>query len=50
LLAENPQVVEDVRGGKVQAVGALIGQAKRKNKNANPQAVREKLLELIQQG
>jgi len=50
LLAENPQVVEDVRGGKVQAVGALIGQAKRKNKNANPQAVREKLLSMIQQG
>ncbi|MEM6981089.1 MAG: Asp-tRNA(Asn)/Glu-tRNA(Gln) amidotransferase subunit GatB [Planctomycetota bacterium] len=47
LLAANPQIVADVRGGKQQAVGALIGQAKKKNKNANPQAIRQLLLELI---
>ncbi|MEM9586820.1 MAG: Asp-tRNA(Asn)/Glu-tRNA(Gln) amidotransferase subunit GatB [Planctomycetota bacterium] len=48
LLSANPKVVEDVRGGKQQAVGALIGQAKKKNPNANPQQVRETLLKLIQ--
>lgn len=48
LLDSNPQVVEDVRGGKVQAVGSLIGQAKKKNPNANPQQVRETLLRLIE--
>jgi aspartyl-tRNA(Asn)/glutamyl-tRNA(Gln) amidotransferase subunit B len=47
LLEANPQVVEQIRGGKPQAVGALIGQAKKKNPNANPQLVRETLLRLI---
>ena len=49
LLEANPQVIEDVRGGKQQAVGSLIGQAKKKNPNANPKQVREILLKLIQQ-
>ncbi|GAA4449701.1 Asp-tRNA(Asn)/Glu-tRNA(Gln) amidotransferase subunit GatB [Novipirellula rosea] len=48
LLDANPQVVADVQGGKVQAIGALIGQAKKKNPNANPGKVRETLLRLIQ--
>jgi aspartyl-tRNA(Asn)/glutamyl-tRNA(Gln) amidotransferase subunit B len=48
LLEANPKVVEDVRGGKIQAVGSLIGQAKKKNPNANPQQVRETLLKLIE--
>jgi aspartyl-tRNA(Asn)/glutamyl-tRNA(Gln) amidotransferase subunit B len=48
LLAANPKVVEDVRAGKLQAVGSLIGQARGKNPNANPQQVRETLLRLIQ--
>jgi aspartyl-tRNA(Asn)/glutamyl-tRNA(Gln) amidotransferase subunit B len=47
-LEANPKVVEDVRGGKIQAVGSLIGQAKKKNPNANPQQVRETLLKLIE--
>ena len=47
LLADNPQVVADVKDGKQQAVGALIGQARKKNPNANPQAVRQTLLDLI---
>ncbi len=47
LLDANPQVVADVQGGKVQALGALIGQAKKKNPNANPGKVRETLLRLI---
>ncbi len=48
LLDANPQVVEDVRGGKLQAVGSLIGQARSKNPNANPKQVRETLLRLIE--
>jgi len=47
LLDANPKVVEDVRGGKQQAIGALIGQAKQKNSNANPAEVRRICLELI---
>lgn len=50
LLAANPRTIADVRGGKLQAVGALIGQAKKKNPNANPSRVREICLELIQSG
>ncbi|MFK8111513.1 MAG: Asp-tRNA(Asn)/Glu-tRNA(Gln) amidotransferase subunit GatB [Rubripirellula sp.] len=49
LLDANPQVIDDFRNGKQQAVGALIGQAKKKNPNANPQQVRETLIRLIQQ-
>lgn len=48
LLDANPKVVEDVLGGKQQAVGALIGQAKKRNKNANPNQVRLTLLDLIE--
>lgn len=47
LLASNPQVIEDVKSGKMQAVGSLIGQAKKVNPNANPKLVRETLLKLI---
>lgn len=49
LLAENPGIVADVKGGKQKAVGALIGQAKRHNPNANPGKVRETCLQLIQE-
>ncbi len=48
LLEANPKVAEDVLGGKMQAVGSLIGQARSKNPNANPKEVRETLLRLIQ--
>lgn len=48
LLDANPKVVEQIRGGKPQAVGALIGQAKKQNPNANPQQVREILLRMIE--
>ena len=48
LQESNPLAVEDYRGGKKQAIGALIGQAKKKNPNANPQQVRETLLQLIE--
>jgi aspartyl-tRNA(Asn)/glutamyl-tRNA(Gln) amidotransferase subunit B len=47
LLAANPAIVDDVRGGKQQAIGALIGQARKKNPNVNPAQVREICLKLI---
>ncbi|WP_425398874.1 Asp-tRNA(Asn)/Glu-tRNA(Gln) amidotransferase subunit GatB [Aeoliella sp.] len=47
LLDANPRIVEDVKGGKQQAVGALIGQAKKQNPNADPSKVRQICLELI---
>jgi aspartyl-tRNA(Asn)/glutamyl-tRNA(Gln) amidotransferase subunit B len=47
LLAANPKTISDVRAGKTQAVGALIGQAKKQNPNADPNRVREICLKLI---
>lgn len=49
LLEANPNIVDDYRNGKKQAVGSLIGQAKKKNPNANPKQVRETLLRLLEQ-
>jgi len=48
LVAANPKVVADVRGGNDKALGSLLGQAKKKNPNVNPARVREICLELIQ--
>jgi aspartyl-tRNA(Asn)/glutamyl-tRNA(Gln) amidotransferase subunit B len=50
LLAANPKIVADVRGGKEQAAAGLIGQAKKKNPNVNPGKVRALCLELIRGG
>jgi aspartyl-tRNA(Asn)/glutamyl-tRNA(Gln) amidotransferase subunit B len=50
LLAANPKTISDVRAGKTQAVGALIGQAKKLNPNVDPSRVREVCLQLIQSG
>jgi aspartyl-tRNA(Asn)/glutamyl-tRNA(Gln) amidotransferase subunit B len=47
LLAENPKIVEDVKNGKQQALGALIGQARKRNPNADPARVRAICSELI---
>jgi aspartyl-tRNA(Asn)/glutamyl-tRNA(Gln) amidotransferase subunit B len=47
LLAANPRVVADVQAGKHQAIGALIGQAKKSNPNADPARVRQLCLDLI---
>ena len=47
LVAANPRIAADVRGGKMQAVGALIGQAKQRNPNVDPNRVREICLEVI---
>jgi len=47
IVAANPKIVADVKSGKQQAVGALVGQAKKKNPNANPNDVRRICLEII---
>jgi aspartyl-tRNA(Asn)/glutamyl-tRNA(Gln) amidotransferase subunit B len=47
LVAANPKIVADVKGGKEQAAAGLIGQAKKKNPNANPGKVRQICLDLI---
>ena len=47
LLAENPKIVADVKGGKEQAAAGLIGHAKKKNPNVNPGKVRAMCLDLI---
>ncbi len=48
LVAANPKVVAEVKQGKLKGVGALIGQAKKRNPNVNPNRVRELCLELIE--
>jgi len=48
LVEANPRAVAEVRQGKLKAVGALIGQAKKRNANVNPSRVRELCLELIE--
>jgi len=47
LLAANPKTITDVQSGKAQAIGALIGQAKKQNPNVDPNRVREICLKLI---
>ena len=48
LLEANPKIVAQVKAGKMKAAGALIGQAKKRNPNANPGKVREICLALIE--
>jgi aspartyl-tRNA(Asn)/glutamyl-tRNA(Gln) amidotransferase subunit B len=49
LLAANPKTVADIRAGKLQAAGALIGQAKKRNPNVDPNRVRELSIELVRE-
>ncbi|GIW95224.1 MAG: aspartyl/glutamyl-tRNA(Asn/Gln) amidotransferase subunit B [Pirellulaceae bacterium] len=49
LVEANPRIAADVRAGKRQAVGALVGQAKKRNPNVNPAEVQRICLELIEQ-
>jgi aspartyl-tRNA(Asn)/glutamyl-tRNA(Gln) amidotransferase subunit B len=46
ILAANPKIVADLKAGKAQAAGNLIGQAKKRNPNLNPARFREICLEL----
>jgi aspartyl-tRNA(Asn)/glutamyl-tRNA(Gln) amidotransferase subunit B len=47
LVEANPKIVADIRAGKQQAAGNLIGQAKKKNPNVNPGRLREIVIELV---
>jgi aspartyl-tRNA(Asn)/glutamyl-tRNA(Gln) amidotransferase subunit B len=47
ILAANPKIVADIKSGKAQAAGNLIGQAKKRNPNVNPARFREICLELV---
>jgi aspartyl-tRNA(Asn)/glutamyl-tRNA(Gln) amidotransferase subunit B len=47
LLAENPDVIEKVKAGNTKAVAALVGQAKKKNRNADPRVLQEICLKMI---
>ena len=49
ILAANPKVLADLKAGKLQAAGNLIGQAKKKNPNVNPGRFREIVIELAGQ-
>jgi aspartyl-tRNA(Asn)/glutamyl-tRNA(Gln) amidotransferase subunit B len=46
ILAANPKIVADIKSGKSQAAGNLIGQAKKRNPNVNPARFKEICLEL----
>jgi aspartyl-tRNA(Asn)/glutamyl-tRNA(Gln) amidotransferase subunit B len=50
LLKANPKTVADIQSGKLQAAASLIGQAKKKNPNVDPNRVRELAIELASQG
>ncbi|MGE0607209.1 MAG: Asp-tRNA(Asn)/Glu-tRNA(Gln) amidotransferase subunit GatB [Pirellulales bacterium] len=49
LIAANPKLVADIQAGKLQAAGAFVGQAKKRNPNVDPARVREICLELARQ-
>jgi aspartyl-tRNA(Asn)/glutamyl-tRNA(Gln) amidotransferase subunit B len=50
LLAENAKAVSEYRGGNSKALGALIGQAKKKNPNADPRKVQDLCKQMIDSG
>ena len=47
LLQSNPKILSDLKAGNMKAVGSLIGQAKKRNPNVNPNRFREVCLELV---
>jgi aspartyl-tRNA(Asn)/glutamyl-tRNA(Gln) amidotransferase subunit B len=47
ILVANPKIVADIKSGKPQAAGNLIGQAKKRNPNVNPARFKEICLELV---
>lgn len=50
LLLENPDVIKKYREGNVKAIVALVGPAKKKNKNVDPRQVQETCLRMIESG
>ncbi len=49
LIAANPKIVADVKAGKGNAIGGLVGQVKKRNPNVNPGRVKDICSELIAQ-
>jgi aspartyl-tRNA(Asn)/glutamyl-tRNA(Gln) amidotransferase subunit B len=49
LLSENPDVIEKYRAGNTKAIAALVGPAKKKNKNVDPRQVQEICQRLIEE-
>ncbi|MFN9903423.1 MAG: hypothetical protein ACK55Z_32550 [bacterium] len=47
VLARNPKIVTDFRGGKQGAIGPLVGQVMKTVKGADPAAVRQALADAI---
>ena len=47
LLASNPKVASELKEGNLKGAGWLIGQAKKRNPNVNPNRFREICLELV---
>jgi hypothetical protein len=45
----NPRVVADLKEGKLKDVGALIGQAKKRNPNVDPGRFRELCIQLAEE-
>lgn len=50
LLTDNSKVIAEYRGGNPKALATLIGQAKKKNPNADPRKVQEICKQLIDSG
>jgi aspartyl-tRNA(Asn)/glutamyl-tRNA(Gln) amidotransferase subunit B len=50
LLIASPDVVKKVRDGNPKALGSLVGQAKKRNANADPRTVQDICMRLIQSG
>jgi aspartyl-tRNA(Asn)/glutamyl-tRNA(Gln) amidotransferase subunit B len=48
LLVANPKIVAEAKAGQPKGIGQLIGQAKKKNPNVNPNRFKEICLELIE--
>ena len=48
-MAARPDAVADVRGGKMQAIGPMIGMVMKQVGGADPKAVREMLIRMIQE-
>jgi aspartyl-tRNA(Asn)/glutamyl-tRNA(Gln) amidotransferase subunit B len=46
IVASNPKIVADIKSGKLQAAGNLVGQVKKRNPNVNPGRVREICIDL----
>ncbi len=48
LLAANPKIVAEIKEGKLKGAVALVGMAKKKNPNVDPNRVRQLCIEIVQ--